>query len=98
MARSEDALVIGAGVIGLSTGISLVEAGRQVRIRAAELPGGTSLASGAMCGPPLPGTVEPAITWERTTIEEMTALAGSPGTGVRLTRGRLASAAAGRGR
>lgn len=91
MAHGEDALVIGAGVIGLSTGIVLAEAGLRVRIRTAELPGGTSLAAGAMCGPSLPGTAEPVVTWERTTIEEMTGLASSPETGVRLTRGRLAA-------
>lgn len=91
MARGGDALVIGAGVIGLSTGIRLAEAGLRVRIRTAELPGATSLASGAMCGPPMPGTSEPAATWEHATIEEMTALASVPGTGVRLTRGRLAA-------
>jgi hypothetical protein len=40
-----DAIVVGAGVIGLTTGICLAEAGLRVRIRTAELPGQTTSAA-----------------------------------------------------
>ena len=46
-----DVLVIGAGAIGLTTAISLAEAGLSVRIRTAALPAQTtSVAAGAVWG------------------------------------------------
>lgn len=89
--RRPDVLVVGAGVIGLSTGICLAEAGLRVRVRAREVPGVTSRASGAMIGPAMPGTAEPAASWEHETIREMTGLAASPETGVRMTSGLMAA-------
>jgi D-amino-acid oxidase len=87
----EDALVVGAGVIGLSTGICLAETGLRVLIRTEAPPARTtSVAAGAMIGPPSSPPGSPAWTWERTTIAEFTALADVPGTGVHLGRGLLA--------
>jgi D-amino-acid oxidase len=43
-----DVLVVGAGVIGLTTGIRLVEAGHRVTIRAGEIPGRTSITAAAI--------------------------------------------------
>lgn len=45
-----DVLVVGAGVIGLTTAIRLAEAGHRVTVRAAEIPGRTSLAAAAIWG------------------------------------------------
>jgi len=89
-----DAVVVGAGVIGLTTGICLAEAGRKVRILTADLPGQTtSAAAAAMVGPALTPPGYPAAAWERATIQEFTKLAQAPATGVRICRGRLAARA-----
>ena len=51
MATTRHAVVIGAGVIGLSTATRLREAGWDVRIRAERMPRDTtSMAAGALCG------------------------------------------------
>ena len=90
--RAADAVVVGAGVIGLSTGICLAEAGRKVRIYTADVPAQTaSAAAVAMVGPALTPPGYPAAAWERTTIEEFTKLAQAPATGVHICRGRLAA-------
>ena len=87
-----DAVVVGAGVIGLTTGICLAEAGRKVRIVTADLPAETaSAAAVAMVGPALTPPGYPAAAWERATIEEFTKLAQAPTTGVHICRGRLAA-------
>src|SRR5436309_2871906 len=44
-------LVLGAGVIGLTTAVTLAEAGHRVTVVADEIPGRTSLAAGASWGP-----------------------------------------------
>src|SRR5215475_14759351 len=91
-ASAVDAVVIGAGVIGLSTGICLAEGGLKVRIRTAELPQTTtSAAAVAMIGPALSQSADAASTWERVTIEEFSSLARIPSTGVHVCRGRLAA-------
>lgn len=90
--REPDALVIGAGVIGLSTAVCLAESGMRVRIRTASLPKATaSAAAAAICGPVFAPPEDRAGTWERATVEEFTKLAAVPGTGVRIARGRLAA-------
>src|SRR6185437_13384344 len=84
----------GAGVIGLTTAITLSEQGLRVLIRAALEPARTaSAAAGALVGPATapPGT--PANGWERATIAAFTELAGDPRTGVHLQRGMLAAPA-----
>lgn len=85
MADSVDVLVVGAGVIGLTTAVCLAEAGRRVRIRTAEQPRQTtSYAAGAMCGP---SAVARESAWIAASVTEFGGLAGDASTGVRLTRG-----------
>jgi D-amino-acid oxidase len=87
-----DAIVLGAGVIGLTTGICLAEAGLRVLIRTEALPARTtSAAAAAMVGPLAYPSGQPASDWERATLVEFTALAGVPHTGVAMRRGMLAA-------
>src|SRR5882724_10155485 len=90
----DDVLVLGAGVIGLTTAVCLAEAGLTVRIRAAQLPQATtSVVAGAMWGRG-PGVLEPADridAWIQSTLLDLTALADDPATGVRFARGREAT-------
>ncbi|WP_033666811.1 FAD-dependent oxidoreductase, partial [Salinispora mooreana] len=59
-----DALVVGAGVSGLTTAICLAEAGLRVQIWAAESPERTtSYAAGAMWGPYLVEPVGRVRVW-----------------------------------
>jgi D-amino-acid oxidase len=84
-------IVLGAGVIGLTTGICLAEAGLRVIVRTETPPARTtSAAAGAMVGPVSYPPGSPASYWERETLIEFTALADVPGTGVSLRRGMLA--------
>jgi D-amino-acid oxidase len=83
-----DALVIGAGVAGLTTAICLAEAGRQVEIRAAEPPERTTSAvAGAVWGPHLVEDSDRVTEWCADTLGTLTGLAGRPGAGVRLASG-----------
>ena len=87
-----DVLVIGAGVCGLTTGISLAEAGLGVTIRAAAPPERTtSVAAGAVWGVVRVGPPERALGWARTGLEVLSKLAAEPGTGVRMASGREVS-------
>jgi D-amino-acid oxidase len=87
-----DALVIGAGVSGLTTAICLAEAGSRVVVRTITAPAGTTSAvAGALW---LPYLVEPrqrVASWSRHTLAELRVLAGDPATGVRLVTGTVAS-------
>jgi D-amino-acid oxidase len=90
--RQPDALVIGAGVCGLTTAICLAEAGLAVTVRAARLPPGTtSVAAGAIWGPHLVEESGRVAAWCRAGLETLRDLAGQPGTGVRMARGAEAS-------
>jgi D-amino-acid oxidase len=83
-----EAVVVGTGVIGLTTGVCLAEAGTSTRIVTAEpWQRTTSYAAGAICGPvvDLPGSSMGA--WERAGFDEFTALAADSRTGVRLRNG-----------
>jgi D-amino-acid oxidase len=88
---SNNVLVVGAGVIGLSTAVCLAEAGLPVRVLAGEPPAAsTSAVAGAIIAGPV--TIEPvgaAVGWNRISVAEFTELAGQPDTGVRLARGRM---------
>lgn len=86
--RQPDALVIGAGVCGLTTAICLAEAGLAVTVRAARLPlGTTSAAAGAIWGPHLVEESGRVAGWCRAGLETLRDLAGQPGTGVRMAQG-----------
>jgi D-amino-acid oxidase len=87
-----DAIVVGAGVIGLTTAVRLAESGRQVEVWTDELPPSTTSAvAGALCGPAVPYGSPQLDRWSATCAEQFTSLAGIPATGVRLSRGRLAT-------
>ncbi|HEX3648920.1 MAG TPA: FAD-dependent oxidoreductase [Pseudonocardiaceae bacterium] len=88
---TDDVLVVGAGVIGLTTAICLAEAGLRVRVVTATPPRETTSAvAGALWGRG-PGVAEPAAminAWSAVTFIELAALAEDPATGVHFTRGR----------
>ena len=90
--RDIDALVIGAGVSGLTTAICLAEAGLRVTIWTAEPPQQTtSYAAGAMWGPYLVEPVDRVRVWSAQTLDVLRQLATDPQTGVRLVSGIEAS-------
>src|SRR6266568_6203392 len=96
IARRPDVVVIGAGVVGLTTGICLAEAGLRVLIRAAVPPAQTTSAvAGAVIGPVFAAPGHPpgaeVEKWERIGVAEFTALAADPDTGAHLGRGVLAT-------
>ncbi len=87
-----DIVVIGAGVIGLSTAVCLAERGQRVEVRARLGPTQTTSAvASAMIGPAMAPPGDEAGRRERASIAEFTALAEVAGTGVTIRRGRLAS-------
>jgi D-amino-acid oxidase len=89
-----DVLVIGAGAVGLTTAISLAEAGLSVTIRTAALPAQTtSVAAGAVWGAVKVGPPSRVLEWGRVGLEVLSKLAAEPGTGVRLAAGREVSRA-----
>ena len=91
-AQSTDAVVVGGGVLGLTTAITLAEAGLRVRILTADLPSATtSAAAGAMWGPYLVEPLDKVLSWGRRTLDILQALASDRRTGVRIVPGIEAS-------
>jgi len=88
-----DAVVVGAGVVGLTTAISLAEAGLATRIVAAEPPSRvTSAAAGAIWGPVRCGPADRCYEWARTGLDVLGALTEEPSAGVHQLSGRELSA------
>lgn len=84
-----DIVVVGAGVVGLSTAISLAEAGLSTRVVAAEPPSRvTSMAAGAIWGPVRCGPADRCLEWARTGLEVLGGLADEPSAGVHQAHGR----------
>jgi len=80
-----EVVVVGCGVVGLSTGIRLLEAGFPVRILARAVPPGTtSDRAGAIWLPVLVGLSPRAAGWARATFDAFLPLARDPATGVSL--------------
>lgn len=80
--------VVGAGIIGLTTAITLTDAGHRVHILTAEHPTDTtSAAAGALWGPWLVEPRDTILRWAAHTLATLTALATEPGTGVRIASG-----------
>ena len=83
----QEVLVIGAGVIGLTTAICLAEAGLGVAIMAAELPQQTtSVAAGAVWGPHLVGKDDRIKRWADVTLERLAELSAADA-GASMLRG-----------
>jgi D-amino-acid oxidase len=91
MATSGDILVVGCGVIGLTTALALAEAGARVRIVAHSLPPETTSAiAGALWGPYV--VQDPRVlNWSLETLEAFQEASRVDGSGVRLVRGSEAS-------
>jgi D-amino-acid oxidase len=84
-----DAVVVGAGVVGLTTAISLAEAGLATRVVTAVPPlATTSAAAGAIWGPVRCGPPERCHAWARAGLGVLSALAGEPAAGVHQLTGR----------
>ncbi|HEX6682797.1 MAG TPA: FAD-dependent oxidoreductase [Candidatus Limnocylindrales bacterium] len=82
-----EAVVIGAGVSGLTTAVTLLEAGYRVRVLADRLPQETtSAAAGASWGPYM-AEHHQAMSWCTSTRIKLESLAKSPATGVRVISG-----------
>jgi len=82
-----DVLVIGAGVIGLTTAICLAESGVSVAIATAEQPRHTtSAAAGAIWGPHLVGMDDRVSRWADVTLARFTEYT-SPGLGANALEG-----------
>jgi D-amino-acid oxidase len=80
-----EVVVLGAGVIGLTTAVCLAEAGHRVRVLAAEPPERTTSAvASGLWGP---GFGPRDRAWSRVSFTEFSALAAEPGTGVARRRG-----------
>jgi D-amino-acid oxidase len=89
-----DVVVVGAGVVGLTTAISLAEGGVVTAVMAAEPPSRvTSVAAGAIWGPVTCGPADRCYEWSRTGLRVLSTLADEPGAGVHQLRGREVAAA-----
>jgi D-amino-acid oxidase len=88
-----DVLVLGAGVIGLTTAVHLAEAGLRVEGRTAAPPESTtSAAAGAMWGPYLVEPRDRVLRWAHQTLDDLTRIAhDEPASGVHLASGIEAS-------
>ncbi|MFE3171556.1 FAD-dependent oxidoreductase [Amycolatopsis sp. NPDC059090] len=92
MTAAPDALVLGSGIIGLTTALALQEAGSRVRIRTAAPPEETtSTKAAAMVGPNLDPPGSPGHRWQQETLRRLRA--APPG--VRVLDGRLVARPAG---
>jgi len=81
-------IVVGAGVIGLSCAVRLLEAGHQVDVIARDLPlETTSSVAAALWGPYRAYPFERVTAWSRSTYGELETLAHLDGTGVRMVQG-----------
>jgi D-amino-acid oxidase len=83
-----DAVVIGAGVAGLTTAVCLAEAGLRVAVHAAAPPASTTSAvAGAIWGTHLVGQDDRVPEWAMQSLARFRELADHPRAGVRLTEG-----------
>lgn len=81
-------LVVGAGVVGLTTAVRLAEQGLRVLIRAERPPQETTSAvAGAIWGPHLVEEGGRTVRWARETLGVLRDLAAQPSTGVRIATG-----------
>ena len=82
-------VVVGAGISGLTSALGLREAGHAVTVVAGDLPMQTTSAVAAALWYPYRALPQDAVTrWAATTYTVLAGLAGEPGAGVRMARGR----------
>ncbi|BBY37139.1 amino acid oxidase [Mycobacterium mantenii] len=86
MAHTQQIVVVGAGVSGLTSAICLAEAGWPVRVWAATMPQQTTSAvAGAVWSPPRPAErAAETLGWTEHSLHVFTELAGDPDAGVLL--------------
>lgn len=85
MVSTHEAIVIGAGVSGLSTAICLAESGTNVQVWTADPPAGTTSAlAGAIWGPSFQEPAAKTLAWTEQSLRDFRVLAARPGTGVRM--------------
>jgi D-amino-acid oxidase len=85
---AERVVVVGAGVLGLSVAVRLLEAGHRVDVLARDLPlETTSSVAAAIWYPYLAFPQDKVIAWGRATYDELARLAGLGADGVVLRRG-----------
>ncbi|MEJ2889194.1 FAD-dependent oxidoreductase [Actinomycetospora aeridis] len=85
-----DVLVVGAGVIGLTSAVRLAEAGHRVHVLTDRpVTATTSVAAGAMLGISGTGPDDPLTRWTERSTPVFTALADDPASGVRRRHGRV---------
>ena len=90
--RATDVLVLGAGVIGLTTAVCLAEDGLAVTIRTGHLPAQTTSAvAGAIWGPHLVEDSDRVRRWCAETLDVLAGLAAEPAAGIRLVSGTEAA-------
>ncbi|WP_127784378.1 FAD-dependent oxidoreductase [Rhodococcus sp. X156] len=83
--KSPSAVVVGAGVTGLTTAICLAEAGCAVQVWAAEAPQDTTSAvAGALWGPSFQEPLAKTLQWTEQSLRDFRSLAEDDRTGVRL--------------
>ncbi len=81
-------IVVGAGVVGLSCAVRLLEAGHRVDVLARDLPLETTSAVAAAIWYPYRALPQDRVTaWAGASFAEFVGLAGEPDTGVRLLTG-----------
>jgi D-amino-acid oxidase len=82
------AIVVGAGVVGLTTAVCLREAGIAADVVAREEPQDTTSAVAAALWYPYRALPQARVTaWSAATFEQLTRLAGVAGSGVRMRAG-----------
>ena len=86
MSNAQQIVVVGAGVSGLTSAISLAEAGWPVRVWAAAMPQRTtSKVAGAVWTPPRPADrAAETLGWVERSLQMFRELAHDPGSGVRM--------------
>ena len=88
MTKHPDVLVVGAGVVGLTTAITLAEAGLVTRVRAAAPPEQTtSFVAGAIWGPVRSSNSPRVHEWARAGLAVLSGLASDPRAGIRPVSG-----------
>ncbi|MEV0598556.1 FAD-dependent oxidoreductase [Streptomyces sp. NPDC050315] len=92
---TNDVIVIGAGVTGLTCAFQLAETGRTVRVLSRdEAAGTTSSVAGGLCWPYRIQPEEAAVEWSVRGYEALAGLAETEGAGVRMVTGTMAEASA----